>query len=168
MKKILVVSDSHHNNQTINKILVHHPEIEICIHCGDLQDQIETLNTKTLYLVKGNHDILDLPDTLIINIESTRILITHGHLQNVELSLSKITDLAIKEKVDTICFGHTHNPIKIINKDILIINPGSIKFPKNINIFIPTYAILTINKNQQEVHFYHADSFDNIDDLVYK
>ena len=87
MTSLLVVSDSHVHNATLQGIFQAHPDISICLHCGDIQDDPASLKIETLYLVQGNTDVPTMPKELIIEIDHYQILIVHGHEQVVVLRL---------------------------------------------------------------------------------
>ena len=57
-------------------------------------------------------------------------MVTHGHLFNVKSGLMKLRYKALEQNANIVCFGHSH--ILGIEKvdDILFINPGSIRFPR--------------------------------------
>lgn len=166
MKKILVVSDSHHHNEILNKIFSHHPDIDTCIHCGDLQDNENTLNIKDLYLVRGNNDFELYPEDLTLTFENYKFYITHGHLLDIEFNDFKIKDMAKENNVDIALYGHTHDPKYYQEDGIYYLNPGSVSFPRGGKIFVPTYSILTLDESI-ECHFYNAKTFECIDDLLF-
>lgn len=167
MKKILIVSDSHHHNEILNQIFKAHSEIDTCIHCGDLQDQPDYLNIKQLLIVSGNNDFNQFDQEIITEIDHQRILILHGDRQNIELGSQEIEEKAQSLKANIVCFGHTHHPQFFLKDSIYYINPGSTSFPRGGKVFIPTYAILTIDE-RIECHFYHAKSHKLVDDVVFK
>ena len=80
MKKVLVLSDSHKNYQTIVSAI--NKECPDClIFCGDLIIDLECANTNlTSYAVKGNWDTeKSVPIEDLIKIEDVNIFIRHGH-----------------------------------------------------------------------------------------
>lgn len=82
--------------------------------------------------VRGNCDcevdqmIIEYPmmsDYNIILYGNRRIFLTHGHIFNEE----KMPNLS---KGDIFIYGHTHIPCIKTDKEIVIINPGSVSIPK--------------------------------------
>ena len=166
MKKVLIVSDSHKHNEILNKIFNAHSDIDTCIHCGDLQDNVNALEIKTLHIVRGNNDFDYFPQELFIELENYKLYITHGHMQDIEVSDLKISQVASEKQANIVLYGHTHNP-KFYQKDNMhFINPGSVAFPRGGKVFAPTYAILTLN-DTIECHFYNAKTNECIDDLLF-
>ena len=164
MKQILVVSDSHKHNEILNKIFEANKDIETCIHCGDLQDNENALNIHDLYLVCGNNDFSLYKEELLLEYEGYKLYITHGHIQDIEVSDQKIHQIAQSYNANIVLFGHTHNP-KFYQKDgIYYLNPGSVAFPRGGKIFVPTYAILTLS-DTIECHFYNAKTHECVDEL---
>ncbi len=85
--------------------------------------------------VRGNCDsevdqmLLEFPmsgDYAVILYNGVRIFLTHGHIYNP----GKLPPLS---KGDVLVYGHIHIPVAEKEKDIFILNPGSITFPKEGN-----------------------------------
>ena len=133
MRKALVVSDTHGNNENLHKILKMHPEAECLIHCGDVEggeDDIRCRVRKNLYLVAGNCDYFNgLPRELEETVFGHKIFITHGHLYNVNLSTEELRREAESRGCDIAFFGHTHRPTISYSKDCTVVNPGSLSYP---------------------------------------
>lgn len=166
MERILVVSDSHKHNEALNKIFEKHPDIDTCIHCGDLQDNENGLEIRKLYLVRGNNDFELYKNELLLNIDDYQIYVTHGHMQDIEFGTDKIIEAAKEKNAHIVLYGHTHDP-KFFHEDgIYFLNPGSVFFPRGGKIFVPTYAILTLDENI-ECHFYNAKTHECIDDMIF-
>ncbi len=162
--QILILSDSHLRNENVFSILNHHPNIKTIIHCGDVGKEIQFDPSYQVYLVKGNNDFLDYPLEIETKIDQKRFFITHGHLYQVDFNYEQLEKKAKENQIDVVCFGHTHDPICYQKENILFINPGSVSFPRGNHVFVPTYCIL----NENQVHFYHAKTFENIDHVVYQ
>lgn len=166
MKQILIVSDSHKHNAVLNKIFEANPSIDTCIHCGDLQDNENTLQIDKLYIVRGNNDFELYPNELILEIGNHKLYITHGHIQDIEYSDQKIFEKGKDTGANIVLFGHTHDPKFYTKEGIVMINPGSVSFPRSRTLYIPTYAILTLS-DTIECHFYNAKSHDCVDDELF-
>ncbi len=155
MKEIIVVSDSHRQTRVVNEIFSAHPDIDTCIHCGDLQDKPENLHIKNLHIVCGNNDFSQFPAHEVLTMENHRLLVTHGHYENIEFGYDGIYSLAKQEECDIALYGHTHHPEWIHVKDLRVLNPGSPSFPRGGKIVFGTYAILTLDQ-EPSVRFYAA------------
>mgnify|MGYP003297992236 CR=1 FL=1 len=55
--KILLVSDTHGNNEALDKILKIHPDMDLYLHLGDSESTPELL--RPFVTVKGNCDFYD-------------------------------------------------------------------------------------------------------------
>lgn len=150
--KILVFSDSHHNTE---KMLYAAEKHENCtdtiIHLGDCftdtYDIERRFPTKALLRVSGNCDIYDgiyKENSININLFGHKILITHGHLQNVKSSLDLLYEKAAGQNCDICLFGHTHMPLYETRNNITFFNPGSISRPVCGNM--PTYGIIDLDE----------------------
>lgn len=150
-KRILIVSDTHRNQEKLKKILKLEKEageIDALIHCGDvegMEDEITRIARCQCYMVAGNNDFFSpLPNEQLIDINGVKLWITHGHFHRVSLDLSYIRDEAMHRGVDVVCFGHTHMPLLEKTDGLLLLNPGSVSYPRQQNR-TPSYAIMTID-----------------------
>ncbi len=129
--KVLVVSDSHGNVSALCRaILKEKPDC--IIHLGDGFNDIPEGLDIPCYRVCGNCDPIScgLSETLIIELEGVRLLLTHGHKYNVKNTLSPIYLAAMEEGARLALFGHTHIPFSDIDGDApSLFNPGSIRHP---------------------------------------
>lgn len=82
--------------------------------------------------IRGNCDsevdqmVLEYPmlsDYSTILYNDRRLFLTHGHIYNVD-------NLPNLNKGDVLIYGHTHVSLAEKHKDVFILNPGSITFPK--------------------------------------
>lgn len=96
--------------------------------------------------VRGNCDadvdqmVLNYPCMMDYNIilnDNKRIFITHGHIYNEE----KLPNIS---SGDILIYGHTHIPLIKQQDGILILNPGSVGYPKGGNV--NSYGIIENNK----------------------
>ncbi len=109
----------------------HFQDAQAIIHCGDLVDlsMLEMLKEfGEVYAVAGNMDpamIKDtLPSTRIVELAKFRIGIIHGWGAPDGLSV-RVRQKFPGEKLDCICFGHSHTPYAKLESGILMFNPGS-------------------------------------------
>ncbi len=141
--RILVVSDTHGDFYSLKKAIDQQKTAEVVIHCGDSKDELDEIKMcypdKAFYCVKGNCDLgSTLPMVETITLENKKILITHGHMYNVKLSLYPLCCAAREEKADIVLFGHTHNAISEYDDGLYILNPGSL------NGYFASYAFIDI------------------------
>ncbi|MCS1351477.1 metallophosphoesterase [Mechercharimyces sp. CAU 1602] len=154
--RILVVSDSHGNQQLLSEVVGREACDEV-IHCGDFCTDENALPAVNLTAVRGNCDWELVPEerTVVID-EEMRILVTHGHRYHVERSLLMLRYRAQEMGVHIVCFGHTHRPLCMLNSDLLLLNPGSLTQPRGVRY--PSYAIVTTRaKRTVEVAFYEPN-----------
>lgn len=149
MKKLLIISDTHGSNKGIEKLKPLIAENDYVIHlgdgAGDMREIMRLFPDKT-YLCAGNCDFFSpLPDEGIIEVEYLKILYCHGHRYGVKQSLQNLYYAAKEKGCDIALYGHTHNA-DITQKDgILLINPGSARYPAGEG---GSYCYLVINKDK--------------------
>ena len=59
-----------------------------------------------------------------------KVLLTHGNYYYVSLDLQTIREEGISRGFDIVMFGHTHRPVISVEDEIMLINPGSISYPR--------------------------------------
>lgn len=139
--QVMIVSDSHAmDKQTLLSLLKGH-NADYYIHCGDIYMTYEGLSLPNFYIVRGNNDFNDSPFELTICIGELQFFITHGHRYYVDHNLDGLLARAKEQKANVVCFGHTHRPYIETIDNIVMVNPGSVSFPRG-TYRDPTYCIL--------------------------
>lgn len=131
--KILVFSDSHASHYFMRQSLdLIKPDA--AIHLGDYyndgQDMAEEYPNIPFYAVPGNCDrsrgYIPDPEVKLQVIDGVRFLLTHGHLHNVKMTLTRLVADARAMGVQAVLFGHTHEIYHRQEEDgLLVFNPGS-------------------------------------------
>lgn len=157
--RIIVVSDTHRDFSSFEKVINRHPEADYFIHLGDGIKEAELMQELYPDLkilgVRGNCDLpyqcredWDVAGTL--QIDEINIFYTHGHIYSVKLDLQPLIDAAETLHANIALFGHTHMPLVTYKHNIHIVNPGSLGEPRRGE---RTYGVLDItNKNNIACH----------------
>ncbi len=147
--KILIISDSHRHNEKLKLIAEKIGRVDMLIHCGDVECQMEYIREIVdcpVIAVRGNNDFfLPLEKEEIFNIEKYKVMLTHGHHYNVSLGIEMLVDEAESRFADIVMFGHTHRPLIEIRDNLTILNPGSISYPRQ-DGRQGTYIIMEIDR----------------------
>ncbi len=143
--KILIVSDTHGRDSGLEKAVERESPFDMLIHCGDVEgreDYIEALAECPCCIVSGNNDFFsDLPREDVVSIAGHNFLVTHGHYYGVSMELAGIEDEARSRNLDGVFFGHTHRPVLKMKNGFLLLNPGSLSYPRQQGRR-PSYAVL--------------------------
>lgn len=128
--RILVVSDTHGDLNTLIRVVNSQPAAEIIVHCGDGDEQVQFLKDnykdKMTVAVRGNCDwCSSLLSKEIFTVCSKKIFVTHGHLYNAKYGLYNLVCAARENGADILLFGHTHIPLSTYDDGLYILNPGS-------------------------------------------
>ncbi|WP_028392142.1 metallophosphoesterase family protein [Bacillus cihuensis] len=155
--KVGIMSDSHGLTSEVEQIkLRHQAEVDVFIHCGDSELEKADAVMERLLAVKGNCDYdAAYPDYVVETIGDLRLLVTHGHLYNVKMTIMNLSYKADEEQADIICFGHSHIAGSEMIDGRLYINPGSIRLPRNRKE--KTYAILELKQKEAIIQFYDVE-----------
>lgn len=132
--ELIILSDSHGLTEELAIIKNRHQGVNAFIHCGDSELDANSPFLQGMYVVRGNCDYdKNLPLEHIIDLDSERIYVTHGHLNQVKQTLMPLTYKAQEVNATICCFGHSHLlGVEKINQ-CLFINPGSIRLPRGRN-----------------------------------
>ena len=147
MIKALVLADTHGHKASIAMAVKRFDDVDVILHLGDYSrdaEQIRGLTKKPVYGVRGNCDMS--PDTepeMLLTFEGVRVLMTHGHRQNVKSSLLNLGLYALEREANVALFGHTHIPTEQYYENVLLFNPGSLGEPRNLR---PSAGLLTLDK----------------------
>ena len=150
--KILVVSDTHGRDERLEMAVEIEQPFDYLIHCGDVEGReifIEALAECPCTIVAGNNDFFsDLPREEEIVLESHRIMVTHGHNYGVSMDLYGISEEAADRNCEIVFFGHTHKHVIEKKNGVLVINPGSLSFPRQEGRK-PSYVVMELNENEE-------------------
>ena len=128
--KIIVVSDTHGNPSSLNKVMELHSNADIVVHCGDSRGEMEAVKMRypdvTYYEVRGNCDFgSPLPLTVSFEVDGIRFMATHGHAYNVKYGLSELIEAAKADGAQVVFYGHTHIPDEKTADGITALCPGA-------------------------------------------
>lgn len=146
--KVIVISDSHGDLENFKRVIKKEGKPDMVIHLGDIIGQGDLLRQICdcpVNIVKGNCDFYSENSlTEVISVEKNKIFATHGHHYGVEWGLERLYYAAVENGCNIAMFGHTHVPEITPRGEIMIINPGSISRPRQLN-HKPTYILMDID-----------------------
>jgi len=151
--EIIIVSDNHSEKSGLEKVLEHHADANYFLHCGDsnLQPKLDLI--KPFITVKGNTDFWQeyQNDEIIELTTGEKIWMTHGHRFSVNSGTDKLVKYAeiMNPSPTIILYGHTHKVDVKMQNGILLINPGSIAFPRD--GIRRTYAKLLVTSEYYDI-----------------
>lgn len=132
--KVLIVSDTHGRHAGFDRALQEAGEIDMLIHLGDVEGgetYIDAVVDCEKHIIRGNNDFFsDLPKEQEFYIGKYKVFITHGHAYYVSLDPEYIREEGRARGADIVMFGHTHRPFFDDDGGIIVLNPGSLSFPR--------------------------------------
>ena len=153
--KILIVSDTHGRDATLRNLLEKVKPIDMLVHCGDVEgseEYIRSLVDCPVHMVAGNNDFFcELPNEEVFCIGKYRVLLTHGHYYYVSMGTQMLKSDAKARGFDIAMFGHTHRPCLEQAEGIVVLNPGSLSYPRQEGRN-PSYMIMELDREGQ-AHF---------------
>lgn len=145
--KVLIVSDTHRNEDNLIEVLDKEKNLDLLIHCGDVEgaeDEIEHYAGCKTVFVAGNNDFFSrLPREMELQVEGMKVWVTHGHNYYVNTNPEYIRKEARIRNMDIVLYGHTHRPVIEKKEDLIVINPGSLTYPRQEGRR-PSYAVLEL------------------------
>ncbi|MBN2696426.1 MAG: YfcE family phosphodiesterase [Bacilli bacterium] len=157
MVKLVVFSDNHRDRSGIKKMLDQQSGYDHIFSLGDSEMPENELSDLGIIGVKGNYPFEPrFPYDLNMNFLGFGVFMTHGHHYNVKSGLSALYHHAQALECKLVLYGHTHMWSISDYGDVLLVNPGSLLFPK----LHPerTYAVIKLLKNQIELEIIDVDS----------
>ncbi|WP_064092536.1 metallophosphoesterase [Rossellomorea aquimaris] len=151
--KLLIVSDSHGSTEEIEELSNrYYSEVDAMIHCGDSELNADDEAISSYLSVRGNCDMdTRFPENLVENVKGNPILVTHGHLYGIKMSLMKLRYKAEEVGAKFVFFGHSHTLGAEMSNGTLFLNPGSIRLPRGRQE--RTYAMVEVMENKITVTF---------------
>ena len=159
--KILIVSDTHRYHKHFDKMFEIEEKADMLIHLGDLEGgeyYIEQTAGCPVHMVAGNNDIFtQLPVEKEFVLGGKRFFITHGHRYYVSAGYERICQAGLRRKADIVIFGHIHRPVQIEKNGMLLLNPGSISYPRQTGRQ-STYMVMELTAdNEVKVELKYVD-----------
>ncbi|MDO4788154.1 MAG: metallophosphoesterase [Johnsonella sp.] len=134
--KILIVSDTHRRDDILEETIRKEKPFDLLIHLGDSEgSELKISNMldlgSSLAIVQGNNDFFSrLEKEIELKIGKYRALLTHGHLHGVSLGVEQLRREAVSREFTMAMFGHTHKPYYEEKDGIILLNPGSLCYPR--------------------------------------
>ena len=148
MMKILIVSDTHRQNQNYLDLVNRLEKLDMVIHLGDIEGSEYTIQQAVdcpVEIVSGNNDFFsNLPSEKTLQIGKYRVMITHGHRYYIGMGNEMLKSEAIAQGIDIVMYGHTHKPVIDMSNGIIALNPGSLSYPRQDNRK-PSYIMMEID-----------------------
>ena len=154
--KVLIVSDTHGREQNLAEALEQTGPIDQLIHLGDVEGGAEHIRELAgdapAAIIAGNNDFFsDLPREDVIEVEGNKILVTHGHYYGVSMAFDQLAEAARSRGCNAAFFGHIHVPVVEKEAGVLLVNPGSLAYPRQRGRR-PSYAVMeTDGKGEMHV-----------------
>ncbi|WP_455539488.1 phosphodiesterase [Terrisporobacter sp.] len=169
--KIGVMSDTHGSIDYLEKALDVLSDCDILLHIGDVlyhgprndlpkgynpKAVVEKINNlDNITIVRGNCDA-DVDQMVIKHpiespfvykkIDNISILMDHGYTKSRDELIEKAREL----NVDILILGHTHVKELSVDRDIIVLNPGSTSIPKDGTNSVATIEILNDENSEDE------------------
>lgn len=143
MVQVLVMSDSHGNEQAVRRALAAQPQVTAVIHLGDGAAEamrVAAEDTRAWHIVRGNCDVGgNVPQKAVVTIGGVRLYLTHGYAERVKAGLLTLRYTAAEQEAQVALYGHTHIPDISFDNGMILLNPGSLSQSG-------TYALLEIER----------------------
>lgn len=155
--KILIVSDTHRKDDNLKRVIEINQPLDMLIHLGDAEGSEGKIagwvgENCDLEMILGNNDFFsDLDREKELNIGRYKVLLTHGHYYNVSLGVERLEQEARDRQIDIAMYGHTHRPFYEVHNGIIILNPGSLSYPRQEGRK-SSYMLMEID-DQGQAHF---------------
>lgn len=155
--RYLIVSDSHGDRDILCRLVEHYRgSVDAMFHCGDSELRADDGIFDDMAVVCGNCDYdPELPGQVVRQVGPDHMLLVHGHMLGVNFGLDRLDYKMQEEGCGIAFFGHTHQLGASYENGRLIVNPGSISFPRGKYALTGgTYAVLETDEDYYEIQYY--------------
>jgi len=136
MTRIVVVSDTHGQSDSLCRVLEQQPHARHIVFLGDCLRDTELamamFDDRHWYRVRGNNDWWsesgNVPDDDLLCVDGCRLFLTHGHAYSVKWGIERAVTAAQARQAQVLLFGHTHVPLVDYQDGIHVLNPGSLGY----------------------------------------
>ena len=132
--KILIVSDTHGRDENLKKVVEMTKPFDCLIHLGDVEgseNYIRRMVPCPVRIVSGNNDFFsDNLREMEVVFGTKKAFMTHGHYYYVSLGPERIIEEGKMRNADIVMFGHTHKPFLEMIDGMIVLNPGSLSYPR--------------------------------------
>jgi len=155
--KALIMSDSHGWDHEVKMVAKRHrDEVDAIFHCGDSELPGNAKALEGIETVRGNCDFgKDFPEEIVQTVKGTTFFVGHGHLLNVKMTKMNLIYKAEEYGAKIVCHGHTHVPGAVQENNLIILNPGSMRLPRQYPV--GTYVIVEMKESDVHITFYNLD-----------
>lgn len=149
--KILIVSDTHRMDDNFKTVIRKELPVDMLIHLGDAEGSEAYIGSWVnpecrLEMVLGNNDFFSMLDKeREIQIGKYRVLLTHGHSYGVSMGVEGLAEETRNRGCDMAMFGHTHRPYYMDVDGVMLLNPGSLSYPRQEGKR-PSYGVMTVDE----------------------
>lgn len=139
----------------LKRVLGQVGQVDLFVHCGDIEgspEYIRSLVSCPVYMVAGNNDWgTNLERELEFTIGDYRVFLTHGNRYGVSLDTKYLQEEGADRGADIVIFGHTHKPLIDTTQKPVLLNPGSLNYPRQPNRK-PSFILMEIDRHH-EAHY---------------
>ena len=151
--KALIVSDTHKRDANLRAVIRKESPFDIMIHLGETDGSEIYFNDWVrndrcfIYTVRGNNDFFSVsPSERIVRIGKYKVLLTHGHMYGVSMTTERLREEAKARGANMVMFGHSHRPHLTRQDGLIVLNPGSLSFPRQADRK-GTYVVMTLDED---------------------
>lgn len=134
MKNIVVLSDTHGRVGNVEELYPIMNEADLVVHLGDGASDMREFfknNPEKTYVCKGNCDFFPALKDCEIEVERVKIFCCHGDRYRVKSDFLPLALEAKKRGCSVALYGHTHVADIRTVEGVLLVNPGSLRYPKS-------------------------------------
>ena len=157
--RVLIISDTHRSMSIYRDLVEQWAPLDMVIHCGDVEGDEYTVAQAVdcpVEIVQGNNDFFsDLPRERQLTIGKYRVFVTHGHQYYVSTGHEFLAREAAARGMDIVMYGHTHRPVIEKIDSVLVMNPGSLTYPRQSNRKA-SYIIMEMDQSEEpefQIHY---------------
>ncbi|WP_017379848.1 metallophosphoesterase [Paenisporosarcina sp. TG-14] len=163
--RIVVISDTHGETNSIDQVRHAVGPVDAVFHCGDSELDTQHESLQDAFVVGGNCDWdSSYSAEVFTEVNGVKVFMTHGHLWQVKSTLMPLSTRAQELGADVVLFGHTHLLGAELIGNTLFVNPGSLELPRGRKE--KSYAIIEKSQLKWMVTFF-SDEHQQLEQQVF-
>lgn len=163
--RIVVISDTHGETNSIDQVRHAVGPVDAVFHCGDSELDTQHESLQDAFVVGGNCDWdSSYSDEVFTEVNGVKVLMTHGHLWQVKSTLMPLSTRAQELGANVVLFGHTHLLGAEFIGNTLFVNPGSLELPRGRKE--KSYAVIEKSQSKWMVTFF-SDAHKQLEQQVF-
>ncbi|PWK15839.1 metallophosphoesterase family protein [Tumebacillus permanentifrigoris] len=145
--RVLVISDTHGRTDRVQQVVRQVGRYDVMMHAGDHAGDVLDHYPRAVAVCGNCDDPASAATEQELDLLGLKALLVHGHTLNVKTTALPLYYRAAERNAQLVVFGHTHTPTLSVEDDRVLLNPGSLSYPRGYTVC--TYCVLDLTRTAE-------------------